>query len=160
MTPDAADGPDDPPGDEDAALLAAVRSMWEAADPVPTGLVERVRFGVDLDDLDVELMALVEVSQLAAARSDLRTRLVTFQSDSMAVMLTIEQCADGTARIDGWLTPGGCHHVELRCPDGPRSTDTDDGGRFSLDAVPAGTARLIVYDTGTTRRIVTPTVEI
>jgi hypothetical protein len=147
------------PGDDDA-LLAAVAAVLDAADPVPPGLVDRVRFAIELDDVDAELSRLVEMSSLVAARSEEFTRLVTFQGDTLTIMVTLEQRADGTTRIDGWLTPAACRRIEVRCPAGPRSTESDDTGRFSLDAVPAGTVRLVVHDPGGTHRVITPTIEL
>ena len=147
------------PGDDDA-LLVAVAAMLDAADPMPPGLVDRVRFAIELDDVDAELSRLVEMSSLVAARSEEFTRLVTFQGDTLTIMVTLEQGADGTTRIDGWLTPAACRRVEVRCPAGPRSTESDDTGRFSLDAVPAGTVRLVVHDPGGTHRVITPTIEL
>jgi len=146
--------------DDDVALLAAVRTMLETADPLPPGLVDRVRFAIELDDVDAELLRLVELSSLVAARSDEFTRLVTFQGDSLTIMITLEQGADGTTRIDGWLTPAACRRIEVRCPAGPLSTESDDTGRFSLDAVPAGTVRLVVHDAASTHRVITPTIEV
>jgi hypothetical protein len=40
------------------------------------------------------------------------------------------------------------------------STESDDTGRFSLDAVPAGTVRLVVHDAASPLRVITPTIEI
>ncbi len=49
-------------------MLALVRSLFEAADPVPAGLVERVRFSVALAGLEGEVARLTagdaELSQL------------------------------------------------------------------------------------------------
>jgi hypothetical protein len=146
--------------EDDVALLAAVAAMLDAADPVPPGLVDRVRFAIELDDVDVELSRLVEMSSLVGARSDEFTRLVTFQGDSLTIMITLEQGVDGTTRIDGWLTPAACRRIEVRCPAGPRSTESDDTGRFSLDAVPAGTVRLVVHDPDGAHRVITPTIEL
>jgi hypothetical protein len=146
--------------DPDATLLSAVRRMWEAADPMPRGLVERVQFAIDLDGIDFEVSRLVDTPQPAGARTDEVTRLVMFQSDSLSIMITLEQRVDGTTRIDGWLTPGACHRIEVRCPSLPMSTESDDAGRFSLDAVPAGIVQLIVHDVENARRIITPTLEI
>jgi hypothetical protein len=152
-------------GDEltelDAAILSGVRHLWETVDPMPPGLIDQVQFAIDLDSsLDLEVSRLVERHELAAARTDELTRLVTFESDSLSIMITIEPRVDGTARIDGWLTPGACHGIELRCPSRPMSTESDDAGRFSLDAVPIGIVQLIVHLTGNSRRIITPTMEI
>jgi hypothetical protein len=152
------DEPNVPLTEEDASILAAMRAMWETADPVPPDLVTRVQFAVDLDDVDVEAARLVELTGLAAARSDEFARLVTFQSDSLTIMITVEPCADGTTRIDGWLTPAACHRIELHGPSGPMSTESDDVGRFALDAVPAGATRFIVH--GDACRVITPAIEI
>ena len=46
------------PGDE--GLLSMVRSLFEAADPVQAGLVERVRFSVALAGLEGEMARLAE----------------------------------------------------------------------------------------------------
>ncbi|MGB3441336.1 MAG: hypothetical protein WBA97_21510 [Actinophytocola sp.] len=160
MSQDDAGTRDATASDEDAGLLAALWTVLETADPMPPGLVDRVRFAIELDDVDAELLRLVELSSLVAARSDEFTRLVTFQGDSLTIMITLEQGADGTTRIDGWLTPAACRRVEARCAAGPLSTESDDTGRFSLDAVPSGTVRLVVHDAASTRRVITPTIEV
>ncbi|OLF18477.1 hypothetical protein [Actinophytocola xanthii] len=151
---------------EPTELLDALRTMLEKADPMPDGLVERVRFAVDLagldgcDLLDAELARLVEESRLVAARSDEFTRLVTFQSDNLTIMITLDTRVDGTTRVDGWLSPGACHRVELRCPTRAMSTESDDAGRFALAEVPAGPAQLVVHDVAGSHRVVTPPIEI
>jgi len=161
VTRDDADERTDVLSEQDAALLAAVRTMWETADPMPPDLVDRVRFAIELDDVDAELLLLVEMSSsLVGARSDEFTRLVTFQGDSLTIMITLEHATDGTTRIDGWLTPAACRRIEVRCPAGPLSTESDDTGRFSLDAVPAGTVRLVVHDPASSHRVITPTIEV
>jgi hypothetical protein len=160
VTPEDADGPDAPLSDLDAAILSGVRHLWEMVDPMPPGLVDQVQFAIDLDNIDLEVSRLTELRELAAARTDELARLVTFASDSLSIMITIEPRGDGTARIDGWLTPGACHEIELRSPARPMSTSSDDAGRFALDSVPAGIVQLIVHLTGNSRRIITPTMEI
>lgn len=146
--------------EHDAELLDVVRQVLDAADPMPSDLVERVRFAIDLEDVDVEVSRLVEMPVLAGARSDEFARLVTFQSDSLTIMVTLEQGTDGTTRIDGWLTPAACRRIEVRCTSGPLSTESDDTGRFSLAAVPAGNVRLVVHDSGSTLRVITPTIQV
>lgn len=160
MTPEDTGGPDAPMSDLDAAILAGVRHLWETVDPMPPGLVEQIQFAIDLDDIDLEVSRLTELRELAAARTDELTRLVTFSSDSLSIMITIEPRADGTARIDGWLTPGACHEIELRSPARPMATSSDDAGRFSLERVPTGIVQLIVHIAGNSRRVITPTMEI
>jgi hypothetical protein len=146
--------------EDDAELLDVVRQVLDAADPMPSGLVDRVRFAIELDDIDVELSRLVEMPALAGARSEEYARLVTFQSDSLTIMVTLEEGTDGTTRIDGWLTPAAARPIEVRCTSGPLSTESDDTGRFSLAAVPAGQVRLVVHEPDSTRRVITPTIEV
>lgn len=152
--------PDEVLTEADLAMLAAMRTMWESADPMPADLVERAGFALDLDDVDFEVSRVVAPPEPALARSDELARIVTFESDSLTIMIMFEQCADGTTRIDGWLTPAACRHIELRRPAGPLSTESDDTGRFSLDAVTPGPVRLVVHDAATTHRVITPTIEI
>lgn len=160
MSPDDTGNPDMALPEDDTELLDVVRQVLDGADPVPAGLVDRVRFAIELDDIDVELSRLVAMPVLAAARSDEFARLVTFQSDSLTIMVTLEQGADGTTRIDGWLTPAACRRIEVRCTTGPMSTESDDTGRFSLNAVPAGNVRLVVHDATSPLRVITPTIQI
>lgn len=163
MRPEDAEGPDAALTEQEAVIMAAMRTVLESADPIPPSLVGRVQFGLDPDPATsrhTEVSRLVAAPELVGTRSDEFARLVTFQSDSLTIMITVEECTDGTMRIDGWLTPAACRHVELRCTTGPRSTESDDTGRFSVDAVPAGSVRLFVHDADSSRRVVTPTIEI
>ncbi len=159
MSPEYVDEPDEPLTAADLAVLAAMRTMWESADPMPADLVERSGFALDLDDVDFEVSRLVPMPE-PVARGEELARLVTFESDSLTIMIMFEQCVDGTTRIDGWLTPGACRRIELRCPGGPVSTESDDTGRFSLDTVMSGLVRLVVHDEETTHTVITPTIEI
>jgi hypothetical protein len=153
-----ADGPDAPLTDLDATILSGVRQLWESVDPLPPGLIDQIQFAIDLEAVEFEVSRLVEVRELAAARTDEHTRLVTFQSDSLSIMVTVEPHVDGSTRIDGWLTPGARHRIELRTTAGPMATESDDDGRFSLDRVRAGIIQFVVH--GNSRRIITPSMEI
>lgn len=159
-TPDNARDPLAPLDDLDTTILAGVRQYWESHDPIPPALVEHIQFAIDLNAADLEVSRLVGMEQLAAARADEHTRLVTFQSDSLTVMITIDPRRDGSIRIDGWLTPQASHRIELRIGPSTLSTNSDGNGRFALDAVPAGIMQLIVHLDGTSRRIITPSIAI
>lgn len=151
--------PDAPLTDADLTVLAGVRDLWEAVDPVPAGLVDQIQFAIDLNTVDLEVSRLIESRELAAARTDEHTRVITFQSDSLSIMIAVEPHPDRTVRVDGWLSPGASHRVELRSRSRTMSAESDDDGRFSLDPVPAGIAQLIVHLAGNSRRIVTPSME-
>jgi hypothetical protein len=160
MTPGQTDGPDAPLTDLDTAILAGIRQAWEAADPMPPDLIDRVQFAIDLNAVNLEVSRLIEFGEPAAARTDEHTRLITFQSASLSLMISLEPSADGTTRIDGWITPSAPHRVELRAKNGSRSAEADAEGRFSLDAITPGLWQLVVHLEADDRRVITPTMHI
>jgi hypothetical protein len=148
------------PRDED--MLALVRSLFEAADPVPAGLVDRVRFSVALAGLegevarltvgDAELSPRGEHSQpdehadgLALARgAPEESRTITFDSSDLTIMIRIDANADGTARVDGWLAPPRRCQVEIALIGGALEVAAEADGRFAFPSVPRGTVRIVV----------------
>ena len=151
--------PDGPLDDTDRAVLAGVRDFWAAADPVPAGLLDRIKFAIELENVDLEVMRLTDV-QTAAARGDEQSRLITFDSESVTIMVSIRPNPDGTIRVDGWLTPAGRHPIELRTSGNGVATTSDEDGRFVLDTIQPGMAQLIVRPTGTTRTVTTPSISL
>ena len=132
----------------DAELLDRLQAMWEASDPVPAGLVERVTFAIGLDDLEFELMRLTEeVLVPAGARGAEQVRTITFGGESITVMVTVSQEGPGQFRLDGWLAPAAALSVELRRSDGSVTTTSDEGGRFVFEEVPGGLAQLVLHPT-------------
>lgn len=145
------DGPVSPLGaepldDVDLAILDGVRDLFEAVDPMPADLVERVRFALALEDLDVDVFRRFQEPALAAAaRGHEESRTITFDSESLTIMVSITPTGYDVVRLDGWLAPPGGHEVELRTARGPLTTTADDQGRFALDDVPHGLAQLVVH---------------
>lgn len=133
---------DEQPDDE--GVLAMIRSVFEAADPVPAGLVERIRFSVTLADLEGELARLIAAETEMARGAPEESRTITFDSSSLTIMIRIDSNADGTARVDGWLAPPRRCQVELTLAGGSVTVDADEQGRFVFSSVPRGTARLVV----------------
>jgi len=144
---------------DDEALLAMIKSMFEAADPMPAGLVERIKFSVALADLESELARLTagqtdpadwsepreHAGEMALARGTTEeSRTITFDSSSLTIMIRIDSNADGTVRVDGWLAPPLSCQVEMTLTDGSVTVDADEEGRFAFPSVPRGTARLVV----------------
>jgi hypothetical protein len=144
----------------DATILTGVRRVWEAADPMPAGLVDQIQFAIDLGAVDLEVSRLIDTQLAGAARSDEHTTVITFESPSLTIMITIEQHAKGTSRMDGWLTPGESHEVELRQHTTSLSATADGNGRFSFDAVPSAMTQLIVTMNGDSRRVLTPSFDV
>ncbi len=147
-------------GDDQAVLdrLAAVHLLL---DPPPADLDERVKFAIAIDDMDVEVARLGEdLLAGSGARGSERTRTITFDAESRAVMITIVDRPDGLVRLDGWLAPSAALRVELRLPEPAPSTivTSDEAGRFVFDGVPHGLAQLLVHppEGGAAPRVVTP----
>jgi hypothetical protein len=133
---------------DDGHLLTMIRSMFEAADPVPAGLADRIRLSVALaglnGDLDSELARLTVQEAALARGAPEESRTITFDSSSLTIMIRIDANSDGTVRVDGWLAPPQRRRVEMTMAGGPVTTDADADGRFAFLSVPRGTARIVV----------------
>jgi len=165
MTPPDADrlpSADDPLDEADFGLLDGIRELFQATDPMPADLPERIRFSLALRDLEIEMARLAEEDQLTvAARGTEQSRTITFDSDSLTIMIRIETNRDGTARVDGWLAPPQRRELEMKTAADSLSTTSDEQGRFAFARVPRGTAQLIVRTAepgpgGAGRSVVTP----
>jgi hypothetical protein len=134
------------PASEAGALLDTVRELFEAADPVPATLAERISFALALDAHEAELlMGMDLLPELAGARGEDRVRTVTFSSPRLSVMVTVGDDGGSGVRVDGWIdAPDGAGglRVELRRP-APAGAGAGAGGG---GAAPAGSARGTVAD--------------
>lgn len=165
MTPPGA-GPvppaDEPLDNTDFGLLDDIRELYEAIDPMPADLPLRIRFSLALRDLEVEVARLAEEEQLAvAARGPELSRTITFDSQSLTIMIRIDANQDGTVRVDGWLAPPQRRDIDMKTEAKSLTTASDEQGRFAFTQVPRGTAQLVVRSAGTEpdkagRSVVTP----
>lgn len=154
-----------PVDEDDALVLQRMAHVYDTLDPVPAGLVDRIRFGITLDALHAEIAELQRSADLAGVRSAAgadEAQTVTFTSSSYTTMITITRTSPDEVRIDGWVAPGARLSVELRTVDGSRHTETDDDGRFVFAAVPRGLAQLVLrrIDGGEQPAVVTPSIEL
>lgn len=149
---------------DDMRALDLVAALFDALDPVPAGLVERIQFGMTLDGLHAEIAELQRSEGLVGVRSDETTeaQTVTFTSASLTTMVTINAQSAGRVRIDGWVAPGGGVAVELRIVDQSLHTAADADGRFVFEDVPHGMAQFVLRPpAGTSQKpVVTPSIEI
>ena len=60
-----------------------------------------------------------EDPRLVAARGAEQSRTITFDSDSLTIMIRIDSNKDGTVRIDGWLAPPQRREIEMQTATGP-----------------------------------------
>jgi len=166
MTPSDAGGitpADESMDDVDLELLDGIREVFEASDPMPVDLPERIRFRLALRGLEIEVARLVaEDNQPSlAVRGAELSRTITFDSDSLTIMIRIDPNLDGTARVDGWLAPPQRREIEMKTTAESLSVASDEQGRFAFASVPRGMAQLVVRSaeseqSGTGRSVVTP----
>lgn len=153
----------------DQEILEQLRAVYALVDPPPADLNERVRFAIALESIDIEVARLQEEMVAGSgARGTERTRTITFDSESVTIMISVVDHGSDQVRIDGWLAPAGRRQVELRIGGSPpsargvtRAAMTEETGRFVFDGVDRGLAQLVVHlatDTGVdlTTTVVTP----
>jgi hypothetical protein len=149
---------------EDLRVLSQMANVYEATDPVPAGLVERIQFGITLDALHAEIAELQRSGDLAGVRSGGATEVqtVTFTSASLTTMITITATSADRVRIDGWVAPGEAVVVELRIVGSQLHTTADVDGRFVFDDVPRGMAQLVLRRPGSPAPapVITPSIEL
>lgn len=105
-------GANEPLDELDLRLLAGVRELWEDADPMPATLVDQIRFAIQLEDIDLEVMRIREQEGLVAARSAAEQgRLITFDSESLTIMVNV------SPEPHGHDPPGRLAHPTGRAPD-------------------------------------------
>ena len=148
--------------DSDARTLDQVAQLYAALDPVPSGLVDRIAFGITLDALHAEIAQLQRSADLAGARTEDITsaQTVTFTSSTMSTMVTITPISTDRVRIDGWIAPGSGVAVELRLVGENRAATADEDGRFAFDDVPRGLAQFVLRPPTGTGTVVTPSIEL
>jgi hypothetical protein len=166
VTPSDASGltpADESLDDVDLELLDGIREVFQAIDPMPADLPERIRFCLALRGLEIEVarLAAEESQPCLAVRGAELSRTITFDSDSLTIMIRIDPNLDGTARVDGWLAPPERREIEMKTAADSLTVASDEQGRFAFDRVPRGMAQLVVRSaeaeqSGAGRSVVTP----
>ena len=147
--------------DVDAQLLEQVRQLHEVVDPVPADLVDRVKFAMSVAALEAELAEIVSSATLETVRgTDYdRADTITFASEGLSVMVTIEHGRSTRADIAGWVSQGEVE-VELRERGRTRTTMVD--GRFAFTGVERGLVNFVLRRRDDTEAppIITPAIEL
>lgn len=149
---------------EDLRALTALAAIFHASDPAPADLAERAKFAMTVAALEAEVAEMtaipLEGAGVRAAVYD-RATTVSFSSDQLTAMITIELTDGSSARVSGWVT-GGKASVELRERSRTQTTETDDDGRFTFTSVERGLVHLLVrrLDSPDGRPVITPAIEI
>lgn len=131
--------------DVDSALLRHVRILHESIDPMPDDLPEKVKFAMTVAALEAEVAQIVTASSLTTVRgTDYdRADTVTFASDGVSVMVSIEHQASTKVDLVGWVSEGDVE-VELRERGRTRTTSTDAEGRFTFAGVERGLVNFVL----------------
>jgi hypothetical protein len=128
----------------DDELLADLRAMWEAADPVPPSLADDVLLllAAEQDD-DPELLALLaEGDRLVGLRAEGDEGTRMFAGGGLEVLIRVAATGDGRRRIDGWVAPAARGTARVVVGTRIRTAPVSADGRFELDDLPTGTAVL------------------
>jgi len=149
----------------DAATLQALRGLFDAVDPVPDDLAERVHFALALDEVFDEVARMTRMPQDALAvrgeqTAGTRTETLTFSADRLTAMVTVTRLGQGRLRLDGWLAPPNAVLVRLRTQAGEQfEVRADADGRFSFESLPEGFGQLsfhLVGEEDAANAVVTP----
>ncbi len=119
-------------------LLARLKMLTAALDPVPRRVVEAARGSFTWQSVEAELAELVYDSvvdeELVGARGG-GARQLTFEAPDVTIELEV---APGSGRINGQLVPPTEADVEVRHPHGSFTVRSDRLGHFRADGVPNG----------------------
>jgi hypothetical protein len=148
----------------DERVLGELRAVLDSVDPPPSNLADDVKFRLTVAALEADVAEMVATNpELAGARGTTynRATTVTFYSDLLSVMVSIELGDAGPATISGWTSEGGVE-VELRERSRTRSVISDEQGRFSFLDVERGLVHFVfrLQSDDTVAPVITPAIEI
>jgi hypothetical protein len=133
---------------EDDPLLAELRRLAGAVDPVPDQVTAYARAALGWRRIDAELAELLVDSQLEAASTtrsiSASERTLTFRASDLDIDVELS-LGDGIVLL-GQLAPAGPAEVEAQRDDGSTvaSVAVDELGRFRLALEPGMRIRLVV----------------
>jgi len=134
---------------EDDPLLAELRRLAGAVDPVPDQVTAYARAALGWRRIDAELAELLVDSQLETASTtrsiSASERTLTFRASDLDIDVELSLGADGIVVL-GQLAPAGAAEVEAQRDDGSTvaSAAVDELGRFRLALEPGMRIRLVV----------------
>lgn len=131
----------------DDALLDRLRAVATEVDPVPADVLSAAVRAFGMRMVDAELAELVadSLDSPHVVRGPSRRRLLAWVAGPVSVDAEISGSGE-TRRLVGIVegAPGPVVLESAVRPDVPLTVDLDDGGRFTVDDVPAGLTRLRV----------------
>lgn len=133
----------------DRDLFAALRTMWDARDPMPDDLIDNSIVAIESDSLaaEFELLTMTYADrELLGTRGPADTQasptVIEFNSDDFSVVVRVSALEGGERRLDGWTAPPAVGTVRIPGPDGESTVPIDENGRFEIESCPPGPIRL------------------
>jgi hypothetical protein len=139
----------------DEALWGDLAAMWDARDPMPSGLVEQVLVALATEDLDAEYELLHLVSrtgELVGARGSGDAITISFSGGSCALLLRVSGIGGAFRRVDGWVTPAREMRVTVKQKSRSWDAQVDAQGRFEIAHLPGGLSRFWLVDAQTSEQ--------
>lgn len=131
------------PNDDD--LVADLRRVLAAIDPVPEDVRLAARLAIEWRTLDAELAALVHDSETGDPRLLLRgdrgPRALTFETPDLTIEIETESqsaTSGQTIRLVGQLIPAQSAQIAVRNGEALHVTSSDERGRFAADGLTPG----------------------
>jgi hypothetical protein len=124
--------------------LRDLARMWEAKDPMPDGLVEKVLVALATEDLDAEyeLLHLVERSRdLQGTRGHGEAFTIAFSGGAFSLLIRVSELSKKHCRVDGWVTPAQSMRVRITQKENTQEAIVDARGRFEIRKLPTGLTR-------------------
>lgn len=153
----------------DLAHLLAVRDLYSHVDPMPSDLIDRLKFEITVHALHAEVAELMDEALVATRTPETSpptptpTESVTFTSTSVSLMVSVSASTDPErVRIDGWVTRPRAQ-VDVVQGGGRRTLATDENGRFVVEGLRRGPTHFVIRpepDNPDARPVITPTVEL
>ena len=143
--------------------LRDLAAMWEARDPMPDGLVERVLVAIETEDLDVEyelLHMIQRTEELAGTRGDGEAITISFSGGKISLLLRVSALGHRQGRVDGWVTPAQPMKLSVSQKSKTWDAVVDSFGRFELPKLPTGMARFWLSSHDDKALFATPTFEL
>ena len=134
--------------DDDDTLLAELRRVVAAIDPVPDAVASAARAALDWRTLEAELAELVHDSRvdepaLAIRGGEDGPRTLTFEAQGLEIELEAEAEDDSARlRVTGQLVPPQTAQIGIATGAGLVLTRADERGRFAARGVAPGRVRL------------------
>lgn len=142
------DDPRSPDAREDDALLDELRTLAARLDPIPERVQEGARAAYTWRTIDAELIALTTDSAFEherepeLVRATAGPRVMVFESADLSIEIEVTPDSQQHLRVVGQLIPAVRAEIEIQQGAGALTTESDELGRFMIDGLSPGPARL------------------